>query len=74
MSKFVIEAFKNGPIAVTGPVTYINAAGEEQRLERKRVSLCRCGASENKPFCDGSHAKVGFTAEPYKVIPDLPQE
>lgn len=74
MAKIVIEAFKNGPIAVTGPATFINAAGDEQLLDRKRVSLCRCGASANKPFCDGSHAKVGFTAEAYKLTPELAQE
>lgn len=69
MAKIVIEAFKNGSIAVTGPVTFINAAGEEQLLDRKRVSLCRCGASANKPFCDGSHAKDGFEAEACKLLP-----
>lgn len=43
-------------------VPLVNAAGEA--VETPRVySLCRCGKSEMKPFCDGSHARVGFTGE-----------
>jgi CDGSH-type Zn-finger protein/uncharacterized Fe-S cluster protein YjdI len=47
---------ENGPIAVHAPV---RLDGAEAGL---RVTLCRCGASKNKPFCDGSHSAAGFTA------------
>jgi CDGSH-type Zn-finger protein len=49
-----------GPIWVRGGIPITSADGETYEI-RNRVTLCRCGASENKPFCDGSHASVGFT-------------
>ena len=49
-----------GPIWVRGGVPVFGADGETYEV-RNRVTLCRCGASENKPFCDGSHVTVGFT-------------
>ena len=49
-----------GPIWVRGGITIVGADGEAYE-ERNRVTLCRCGASRNKPFCDGSHASIGFT-------------
>jgi len=36
--------------------------GEEQVLERLKLALCRCGHSGDKPFCDGTHKRVGFQA------------
>lgn len=36
--------------------------GEERVLERAKLALCRCGHSEHKPFCDGTHKRVGFEA------------
>lgn len=47
---------ENGPLAIHAPVV---VAGRD---EGYRVTLCRCGASQHKPFCDGSHAAIGFTA------------
>jgi CDGSH-type Zn-finger protein len=49
-----------GPIWVRGGIPVIAADGEPYEV-RNRVTLCRCGASSNKPFCDASHAAIGFT-------------
>jgi CDGSH-type Zn-finger protein len=54
---------ENGPYRVEGPVRIVDADGKEYDLsEKKRISLCRCGASTTKPFCDGTHTKIGFAA------------
>ena len=51
----------NGPLRVEGPIVLCDAEGKPWDLtDKPAVSLCRCGASENKPFCDGSHKRVGF--------------
>ena len=55
-----IEPRPNGPLFVRGRVRIVGPDGEVIR-EDTRVALCRCGASENKPFCDGSHLRIGFT-------------
>lgn len=49
----------SGPLWVRGGVHVESAEGQQYEV-RNRVTLCRCGASQNKPFCDGSHADVGF--------------
>ena len=51
----------SGPIWLRGGVQLIGADGFEYEV-RNRMTLCRCGASKNKPFCDGAHAKVQFRA------------
>lgn len=55
----------NGPLRVIGSNIVIkDVAGNTFGLAgRTLISLCRCGHSENKPFCDGSHARVGFQSE-----------
>jgi CDGSH-type Zn-finger protein len=53
----------SGPIWLRGGVQVIGADGFKYEL-RTRVTLCRCGASQNKPFCDGQHAAIGFRAGP----------
>ena len=51
----------NGPCLVQGDdVNLVDAAGNEIPVERRPFALCRCGASERKPFCDGSHNRIGF--------------
>ena len=57
-----IKATEHGPLRVKGPVTLVDADGTPYELTRKTFFLCRCGASSTKPFCDGSHARVGFQA------------
>jgi CDGSH-type Zn-finger protein len=53
----------NGSYLVEGPVRLLDADGNEYPLvPGKRFSLCRCGGSTNKPFCDGTHTKIGFAA------------
>ena len=57
-----ITALENGPYLVKGPVTVRDADGGDYRSERETIALCRCGGSSNKPFCDGTHSKIGFAA------------
>lgn len=58
-----IRVTENGPYRVEGPVRLVDADGNEYDISaKKRVSLCRCGASTSKPFCDGTHSKLGFQA------------
>jgi CDGSH-type Zn-finger protein len=58
-----ITARQNGSYLVEGPVRIVDADGQEYDISaKKRVSLCRCGASTTKPFCDGTHSKIGFAA------------
>jgi CDGSH-type Zn-finger protein len=56
----VITVSADGPYLVSGPVEIRNAEGALVRSVTK-AALCRCGNSANKPFCDGSHRRVGFT-------------
>ena len=57
-----IIALDNGPYLVKGPVLLLDAEGNEFGTERATVALCRCGSSATKPFCDGTHSKIGFRA------------
>jgi CDGSH-type Zn-finger protein len=51
----------NGSLRVEGPITLVDADGRAWDVSGKPiVSLCRCGASANRPFCDGSHKAIGF--------------
>jgi uncharacterized Fe-S cluster protein YjdI/CDGSH-type Zn-finger protein len=54
-----VQERPNGPLFVRGKIRIF---GQDRKLLREdtRVALCRCGASQNKPFCDGSHRRVGF--------------
>ncbi len=56
-----IVVIKNGPLKVKGSLAIKHKDGKEET--QKEVYLCRCGQSENKPFCDGSHKKCGFKDE-----------
>jgi uncharacterized Fe-S cluster protein YjdI len=58
----ILEALPNGPLLVYGNFTLKDKAGVEKKQSRV-TALCRCGASANKPYCDGSHVKINFTDE-----------
>ena len=60
MGHVEIRARANGPLMLTGPLTVIGANGRKAFAES--TFLCRCGASANKPYCDGTHKRIGFTA------------
>jgi CDGSH-type Zn-finger protein len=68
MAEVTIEIIKNGPYIVKGEVELKDSAGNNYPVE-KHIALCRCGASTEKPFCDGTHSKVGFQAAE-KAVPE----
>ena len=71
----VVEVRPNGPYYVRGPFTVMNAEGEVVG-RGPRLALCRCGNTENAPFCDNSHLRVGFRSPPSapRDGPDAPDE
>jgi CDGSH iron-sulfur domain-containing protein 3 len=63
-----ISALENGPYMVEVPGTSaVTRAGSGETVEDLKLFLCRCGHSENKPYCDGTHRKNGFAAPLYEV-------
>jgi len=60
-----ITPLKNGPYKVEiekGNFT-IEKEGKEEKIDKNVIYLCRCGSSNNKPFCDGTHSKINFQAD-----------
>lgn len=55
-----LRASANGPLLVSGGVRIVDAEGTVL-YEGEKAALCRCGGSANKPFCDGTHKKIGFS-------------
>ncbi len=56
-----ITVLNNGPIRIEGDFEILDPSGAAFGLAgRTTISLCRCGQSANKPFCDGAHARTGF--------------
>jgi len=60
--KCCISVFDDGPLGVERLETLTNSNGDELEVNRE-MALCRCGTSQNKPYCDGSHKKIGFSDE-----------
>ena len=67
----------NGPYKVEDPdgvIELTDPAGNRIDLSGKpTIALCRCGASVNKPFCDGTHSKIGFQAAEAAVVAEKPK-
>jgi hypothetical protein len=55
----IIELAQDGPLMVYGNITVTTTDGKSLR-KNNVTAFCRCGASGNKPFCDGTHKKIGF--------------
>lgn len=69
MSTVKITALKNGPYKVEGPIELVHDTMPVDTAGKDTVFLCRCGASSKKPFCDGTHSKIGFQAAA-SVVPE----
>lgn len=57
----------DGPLVAEGLEKLDNSKGEDLEIKEK-VALCRCGASGNKPYCDGSHKRIGFSSRVDKAV------
>lgn len=57
-----ITPYRDGPYLVRGPFTLVDQDGNEIEVKRRVVALCRCGRSQMRPFCDGTHKAIGFQA------------
>lgn len=56
-----VTPYPNGPLGIAGPVEILTGTGHT--IDRtQRAALCRCGHSATKPYCDGTHSKIGFVA------------
>jgi CDGSH-type Zn-finger protein len=74
MTKVKVVVNSNGPLKIEGDFEIVDMSGQAYGLQgRTLVSLCRCGLSKNKPFCDGSHREhfqhdaTAFELPPRKV-------
>lgn len=71
MAKITVR--QNGSLLVEGDdVAVVDWNGAEYAVQRRPFSLCRCGASSRKPFCDGSHNRIGFQAAEAAAAPGTP--
>jgi CDGSH-type Zn-finger protein len=62
MADVTVSIRPNGPYLVSGAISIVDENGAPISIEgRDKVALCRCGGSVNKPFCDGTHSKIGFS-------------
>jgi CDGSH-type Zn-finger protein len=58
-----ITPYRNGPYLVRGPFSMVDQDGNKIEVKRRVIALCRCGRSQNRPFCDGTHKAIGFQAD-----------
>ncbi|HEY8461190.1 MAG TPA: CDGSH iron-sulfur domain-containing protein [Blastocatellia bacterium] len=69
-----ITVNNNGPLRIEGEIEIYDGAGNKYDLAgRTVIGLCRCGQSNNKPFCDGSHARCGFESQVVATVLPAPK-
>jgi len=70
MTNVVVKIRENGPILITGPVVLTDHLGRQyDTSSQPNIALCRCGHSQKKPFCDGTHKTSGFIGAGPEPIP-----
>jgi CDGSH-type Zn-finger protein len=62
-TRATITPYRNGPYLLRGDFTILDQDGNEIETTRETVALCRCGRSRSKPFCDGTHKAIRFSAD-----------
>ena len=70
MATAVITVRNDGPYHIKGDFTITSQGGRAIEVKTDEVWLCRCGQSQNKPFCDGSHKKAAFSSN----LDEAPQQ
>ena len=68
MDEVTIKVRESGPYLVRGVVTLTDAEGNSYTVAGPNIALCRCGGSQTKPFCDGSHKENGFAATERAIV------
>ena len=61
-ARATVTPYRNGPYLIRGAFAILDQDGNEIERRRGTVALCRCGRSQSKPFCDGTHKVIGFEA------------
>lgn len=64
-----ITPYRNGPYLIRGPFVIVDQSGNEIEVKRRVVALCRCGRSQIRPFCDGTHKAIRFRADSGLAVP-----
>ena len=62
MDEATITPYRDGPLVIRGPFRLTDQDGREIAVKRATIALCRCGKSRMRPFCDGTHKVVRFSA------------
>ena len=62
MDEATITPYRDGPLVIRGPFRLTDQDGREIAVNRTTIALCRCGRSRMRPFCDGTHKVVRFSA------------
>ena len=72
MSRVTVRCRLNGPLVIEAPVDVVDHLGNKfpTNPDKPVVALCRCGASTRKPFCDGTHNKIGFQGCETAPVPE----
>ena len=57
-----VTPYRDGPYLLRGPFELVDQDGNVIKTGRRTIALCRCGRSQTRPFCDGTHKLIGFAA------------